>query len=343
MNCRIGIAVVTDRLQSGLNDYRGPTGTYIVNKTYRPIYYHEFVSQHESRKRYWARSFFGWTNLHKARPNPVHYGIKRLGELGVVSNVITQSRCLRLELTARLIRSDVDSFHKIHQDLKTTELHGFLRSNVCVSCGTLHSRDDFQATLKELNPSWAEHLEKMLLTGALTTDDPSIQRERGLRTNPDGDVDLPGAPYTTFRYPACKTCLHSPPKLPDGSKAVVEVDKNGAWQAGSTAGILKPAVVMFGETIKAEVKEAAHSAIDNADRLLVIGSSLATYSAYRLAKQAKERGMPIAVLNLGGTRGEEEFFQHASDIEGGAKAVRCNMDAQDVIPALVKSLEQSHL
>ena len=76
---------------SGLADYRGTGGTYTLNKTYRPIYYNEFISNHEARKRYWARSFLGWTNLHKARPNPGHSAVKDLGKLGIISSVITQS------------------------------------------------------------------------------------------------------------------------------------------------------------------------------------------------------------------------------------------------------------
>lgn len=77
---------------SGLADYRGTNGTYTLNKTYRPIYYHEFVTKHDSRKRYWARSFLGSVNLAKARPNPAHFAIDELGKSGVVGNVITQSR-----------------------------------------------------------------------------------------------------------------------------------------------------------------------------------------------------------------------------------------------------------
>lgn len=80
---------------SGLADYRGTAGTYTLNKTYRPIYYNEFISNHEARKRYWARSFLGWTNLHKARPNNAHLAIRELGKQGLVSTVITQSGCLR--------------------------------------------------------------------------------------------------------------------------------------------------------------------------------------------------------------------------------------------------------
>ena len=76
---------------SGLADYRGEAGTYTLNRTYRPIYYGEFLASHEARQRYWARSFLGWTTLHRARPNAAHRAIQALGELGHLSSVITQS------------------------------------------------------------------------------------------------------------------------------------------------------------------------------------------------------------------------------------------------------------
>jgi len=77
---------------SGLADYRGESGTYTLNKTYRPIYYHEFAARHDARQRYWARSFLGWPNLDKARPNSAHLAIGKLGRLSIVSSVITQSK-----------------------------------------------------------------------------------------------------------------------------------------------------------------------------------------------------------------------------------------------------------
>lgn len=76
---------------SGLADYRGTNGTYTLNRSYRPIYYNEFCESHEARKRYWARSFLGWTNLQRARPNAGHVAAGRLGELGIVGDCITQS------------------------------------------------------------------------------------------------------------------------------------------------------------------------------------------------------------------------------------------------------------
>ncbi|CZT52535.1 related to sirtuin type 4 [Rhynchosporium secalis] len=312
---------------SGLADYRGTNGTYRVNKTYRPIYYHEFLASHEARKRYWARSFLGWTNLYKARPNPAHYAVKHLGELGLVRSVVTQN---------------VDSFHSVaHPELPTLELHGYLRSLTCVTCHNDLPRETFQESLARLNPAWAAFLMEAIESGALNTENPDERRAKGMKTNPDGDVDLPGAPYTTFRYPACPRCLANPPTAGDGKQTIVEVDEEGAWKSSSTAGILKPAVVMFGESIASRVKEAAEQAIDGSGRLLVMGTSLATYSAWRLVKRANERGMPIGILNLGGVRGEDAFFQSLPMGQSGEYGARIELATDKVLPGLVDQLRRT--
>lgn len=309
---------------SGLADYRGTNGTYTRNKTYRPVYFHEFLASHEWRKRYWARSFLGWTALQKSKPNPAHHAVRDLHRLGHVSSVITQN---------------VDSFHpRTHPTLATIELHGFLRSLVCLSCRRLMPRDEFQARLAALNPTWADFLAQLLETGALDTEDPEERRQKGYRTNPDGDADVPGAPYTTFRYPACPECLRRPPILPDGSKGRTETDADGAWSQRSTSGILKPNVIMFGESIPSETKRAAEDAIDAAQRVLVVGTSLATYSAWRLVKRAHEAGMPIGMLNLGGVRKEVDFITGHEGNTDGKAAVRVSQSAETVLPEVVRLL-----
>jgi NAD-dependent SIR2 family protein deacetylase len=240
--------------------------------------------------------------------------------------------------------SDVDSFHlAAHPELPTLELHGYLRSLVCINCQNHLSRIDFQRSLSELNPLWAAFLAEMLEAGALDTENPEERSKRGLKTHPDGDVDLPNAPYSTFRYPPCPTCFEKPPLLPDGTRSTVDVDADGAWSPVSTAGILKPAVVMFGESISQEVKRAAEEAIDRSDRILVIGSSLATYSAWRLVKRATERGLPLGVLNLGGVRGEEAFFAGIRADNNGAFGIRCNESADILLPKVVESLRSMNM
>jgi len=97
---------------------------------------------------------------------------------------------------------------------------------------------------------------------------------------------------------------------------------------------------MFGESIAANVKEAAEQAIDNSGRLLVLGTSLATYSAWRLARRARERGMPIGIINLGGVRGEEQFFDHLSYTQGGKAGVRVEGSTSTLLPALVENLKR---
>ncbi|KAI2475935.1 DHS NAD/FAD-binding domain-containing protein [Pyrenophora tritici-repentis] len=311
---------------SGLADYRGTKGTYTLNKGYKPVYFHEFCESHEARKRYWARSFLGWTTLERARPNAAHVACGELGRMGVVGGVVTQN---------------VDSFHPLaHPSLPTTELHGYLRNLVCLTCRQEYPRHKFQTQLSTLNPSWSAFLAEMLASGALDTENPVERRNRGLKANPDGDVDVPNAPYTTFRYPACPTCLAKPPVRADGKTVRVRVDKDGAWDPeGSEGGVLKPAVIMFGESIPVATKVAAEKAVEEAGRVLVVGSSLATYSAWRLVKKAKEMRLPIGVLNIGGVRGEDMFFGDVGEGDGAVGAVRLSESAEAVLPQVVGVLE----
>lgn len=301
-------------IESGLADYRGEKGTYRLNNKYRPIFFGEFAGSHESRKRYWARSFLGWPTMENARPNRTHMAISKLGELGIVSHVVTQN---------------VDSFHHVcHPKLPTTELHGTLRTVTCLTCHSEYSRIPFQKTLARLNPKWADFLQTAIEAGAFNKNN----REESIKTNPDGDVDLPGAPYTKFRYPPCPKCLE---ETRDGT---VLTDNDGAHipkpDDGSMKGILKPNVTFFGESISEIAKKEASKAVEEADNLLVLGTSLATYSAWRIAKAAHEKGMGVGIINLGGVRGEDLFF--SNDVRG--ERIRIEFASGDVLGGVVKEL-----
>ena len=45
--------------------------------------------------------------------------------------------------------------------------------------------------------------------------------------------------------------------------------------------------------------------VNDADALLVVGTSLAVYSGFRFVRQAAERKIPIATINLLPSRGDE--------------------------------------
>ena len=312
---------------SGLADYRGENGTYRRNVAYRPIYFHEFVGQHEKRQRYWARSFVGWPTMTGSKPNAAHLAIGELGEKGYISSIITQN---------------VDSFHNVASPrIPIVELHGYLRSVICVSCRETLPRNTFQELLTKLNPAWGEFLERILQSGALDSDNVDEQRRKGLKINPDGDVELPNAHYSSFRYPACPRCLEHPPVLPDGTKGITEADRDGAWNDRSNAGILKPAVVMFGESVNEAVKQAAEEAIDEAGKLLVMGSTLATFSALRLVQRARNRGMSIGVLNVGGVRDEASLFEGDFESTSAMTRVRCSEKAEIILPEVAIRLERT--
>lgn len=135
--------------------------------------------------------------------------------------------------------------------------------------------------------------------------------ERDLRTNADGDVDIPASSlgsddayeYRSFRYPPCPVCVSQ-----YGDSDLLRVDSDGAWIGGST-GIIKPAVILFGENVSDEVRNTANNLIHTCDQVLVVGTTLAVLSAQRLVRTAKTQGKRIAIMTSGYVRNEEKLVQ----------------------------------
>jgi NAD-dependent SIR2 family protein deacetylase len=71
------------------------------------------------------------------------------------------------------------------------------------------------------------------------------------------------------------------------------------------AGMLKPDIVYFGENVPKDRVQQAYSIVDDADALLVAGSSLTVYSGFRFVRHASARGIPVAIINRGRTRGDD--------------------------------------
>jgi NAD-dependent SIR2 family protein deacetylase len=69
---------------------------------------------------------------------------------------------------------------------------------------------------------------------------------------------------------------------------------------------LKPAVVFFGEPVPKPLVESAYQAVRNADLLLVAGSSLMVMSGFRFVREARALNIPVAIINLGRTRADDD-------------------------------------
>ena len=70
-------------------------------------------------------------------------------------------------------------------------------------------------------------------------------------------------------------------------------------------GRLKPDVVFFGENVPKQRVERCYAALDEADALLVAGSSLSVMSGLRFVRYAAKAGLPVVIVNRGATRGDD--------------------------------------
>lgn len=115
---------------------------------------------------------------------------------------------------------------------------------------------------------------------------------------------------------------------PDGDAEVGEEIERAYRVVGCLrcGGNLKPDVVFFGENVPRERVEAAYARVDEADALLVVGTSLTVFSGFRFVKRAHAADTPVAIVNVGRTRGDALA---AVKVEGRAGAV---------LPALLERL-----
>jgi NAD+-dependent protein deacetylase sirtuin 4 len=116
---------------------------------------------------------------------------------------------------------------------------------------------------------------------------------------PDGDAELPADMVVTFQVVGCRSC----------------------------GGTLKPDVVFFGGTVAEPTLSAAWELLGAGAALLVIGSSLTVYAGFRFVRRAHELAMPIAIVNVGTTRGD------------GLAHVRVSAPAGAVLPRLAAALQ----
>ncbi|THG95089.1 hypothetical protein EW026_g6498 [Hermanssonia centrifuga] len=232
-----------------------------------PAFYHELVDSTEKgfafRQRYWLRSYLGYTPVRDALPNTTHYALAALQYSSIIPKLITQN----VDGLHHKALSSV--WNTAHKQERILELHGSLHKVHC-SHGHVMDRATFQDRLSAANPEWKTYVDELEATG---------QRPR---TNPDGDVELEGIAYDSFRVPECATCL-------------AENRHNS---------ILKPELIFFGESIRQDVRDRSYADIEHCSRLFLVGTTLATYSAFRLLRHALELKKPVLMLNIGPTRAD---------------------------------------
>ncbi|KAH9040483.1 DHS-like NAD/FAD-binding domain-containing protein [Lactarius pseudohatsudake] len=256
-------------VDSGVKAYRGKDGRY-MNPDYKPIFYQELIEDsprgHSFRQRYWyvLRAYIGFLPVRRTLPNPTHFSLAALQHAGVVGPLITQNVDGLHHAALRHALSEAEV------DAHVLQLHGSIFKVRCQH-GHIYPRTVFQEWLGQANPRWHAFLAELERTGAQP------------KTNPDGDVALDeSVSYDDFVVPHCPGC-----------------DAEGRRNS-----IMKPDFVFFGESISQKVKDHSYSIVENADRLFILGTTVATYSAFRLVKHALELRKPVLYLNVGPTRAD---------------------------------------
>jgi NAD-dependent SIR2 family protein deacetylase len=166
-----------------------------------------------------------------------------------------------------VITQNVDRLHHEAGSRRVVELHGALAEVRCLGCGAVEPRASIHDRLLEANPGWLARARAELAAGAVT----------GAGIRPDGDAELPAETVAAFQVVGCRGC----------------------------SGALKPEVVFFGGTVPEATVAAGWRLLEAAEALLVAGSSLTVYSGFRFVRRAHELGLPIGIVNLGPTRGDE--------------------------------------
>lgn len=116
---------------------------------------------------------------------------------------------------------------------------------------------------------------------------------------PDGDVDLRGELVDQFTLPACGAC--------------------------DAEHMIMPTIIFHGGNVPRDVYDRATNAIKASDAVLVVGSSISTYSAYRLVKLIKEQGKAAFCINYGPTRGDNMWDLKIEAIVGDTLARLADM------------------
>lgn len=92
---------------------------------------------------------------------------------------------------------------------------------------------------------------------------------------------------------------------PDADAILDDVDDFRVPGCIACGGTLKPDIVYFGENVAKPIVEQAFSLVDEAEALLVVGSSLTVMSGLRFARHAHRNRTPIVIINRGATRGDD--------------------------------------
>jgi NAD+-dependent protein deacetylase sirtuin 4 len=177
--------------ESGIPDYRSPTGVY-RRPDFKPLTAQRFLKSNSERQRYWARSMMGFSTVSQAKPNASHQSLHNLVLAEWVRHIVTQNvDGLHHAAANGDIEAEASSAHLWYTtgNLSLTELHGNIHMVRCASCSFKKPRAILQQELLALNRELVESL-----------------RAQNTRALADGDASLPDGSVESMKLIDCPEC-----------------------------------------------------------------------------------------------------------------------------------------
>ncbi|GEM31551.1 NAD-dependent protein deacetylase [Nocardia neocaledoniensis NBRC 108232] len=119
---------------------------------------------------------------------------------------------------------------------------------------------------------------------------------------------------------------------PDADAVVADTGSFRMVDCAHCGGLLKPDIVYFGETVPADRVAAAFALVEDAEAVLVAGSSLTVMSGLRFVRRAAKIGVPVVIVNRGRTRGDDVAELR---IDAGCSDILCALADRLTTPGAV--------
>uniref|UniRef100_H2MC33 NAD-dependent protein deacylase sirtuin-5, mitochondrial n=1 Tax=Oryzias latipes TaxID=8090 RepID=H2MC33_ORYLA len=120
-----------------------------------------------------------------------------------------------------------------------------------------------------------------------------------------------GHEEANHKSPICPALKDKGAPDPNTHDAQIPVEQLPRCERAGCGGLLRPAVVWFGESLDADVLSRSHEVLDSCDLCLVVGTSSVVYPAAMFAPQVAARGVPVAEFNMENTPATTHF-KHVS-------------------------------
>ncbi len=173
--------------------------------------------------------------------------------------------------------------NETHRALSQMEQAGWINLLVTQNVDRLHQQAghrqvvDLHGRLDQVRCLQCDQIMQRALLQTLLTDlNPHLVEAHG-EIAPDGDADIPDDLIHDMSLPDCTVC-------------------GGTWM---------PDVVFYGGSVPRQRIDQINEVLNRTKAVLVVGSSLMVFSAFRFCREAHRKGMPVVAINQGATRADD--------------------------------------